>query len=233
MSGRSRGPARRSFLRDNSLSLFFLALFLAALVGHALAGHQLYNQEQQEHGEPTVGFLRFVTSSRFAVEVSENWQSEFLQFTLYILATIWFVQRGSSESKLPGREGLGSDEDTLLGRHARPRAPRWARAGGVRTRLFSHSLTATMAIVFVASWLVQSISGWRDFNQEQAQHGGGEISWGGYLIEADFWDRTLQNWQSEFLAVGTMVIFAVFLRQRGSPESKPVGMAHEETGSED
>jgi hypothetical protein len=219
----------RGFLRDNSLSLAFLVLFLAAVAGQALAGYRLYNEEQRQHGEATVGFLDFVTSSRFAVEVTENWQSEFLQFALYIVATIWLVQRGSSESKPPGKEGAGSDEEERLGRHAGRASPLWARAGGLRTRIYSNSLALLFAALFVASWVAQSISGWRDYNAEQESHGDIIVSWATYLRQPDFWDRTLQNWQSEFLAVGAMAIFAVFLRQRGSPESKPVGAPHSET----
>jgi membrane protein implicated in regulation of membrane protease activity len=220
-------------VRDNSLALFFLAIFLMALLGQAIAGHALYNEEQVAHGEHTISFVSFVSSSRFVVEVAENWQSEFLQFTLYVLATIWLVQRGSSESKEPGHEGLGSDEEQLLGEHARPDSPASARAGGLRTRIYSWSLTTVMAVVFLASWGAQSLAGVNDFNEEQAAHGEQQISWLSYLGSADFWDRTLQNWQSEFLAVGTMAIFAVFLRQRGSPESKPVGMPHHTTTSEE
>jgi hypothetical protein len=225
--------ARRGFLRDNSLSVVFLAMFLAALAGQALFGHRLYNEEQREHDQPTVSLVEFLGSSRFGVEAAENWQSEFLQFALYIVATIWLVQRGSAESKPPGEEGAGTDEQQLLGRHARSESPRWARAGGVRTLVYSNTLAIAFAGLFLASWLAQSLTGWRDFNDDQATHGEPEVSWLGYLGRPDFWDRTFQNWQSEFLAVGTMAIFSVYLRQRGSPESKPVGMPHERTTSTD
>ena len=220
----------RGFVRDNSLSLVFLAIFLAALAGQAVAGWHLYNQDQHEHGEPGISLTRFLTSSRFAAETTENWQSEFLQFTLYIAATIWLIQRGSSESKTPGEEGAGSDEDEHLGAHAGEDAPKWARIGGLRTAVYSNSLVLVFGLIFVASWAAQSVTGWRDFNEEQVAHHEATVSWGGYLTEPDFWDRTLQNWQSEFLAVGTMAIFAVYLRQRGSPESKPVGAPHDATG---
>jgi hypothetical protein len=106
---------RRGFLRSNSLSLVFLAIFLAALAGQAMAGQRLYNEEQRAHGEQTASLGEFLTSSRFAVETTENWQSEFLQFTLYIFGTVWLIQRGSSESKKPGEEGGDSDEDAMLG----------------------------------------------------------------------------------------------------------------------
>ncbi|HTI35549.1 MAG TPA: DUF6766 family protein [Miltoncostaea sp.] len=218
------------FVRGNSLSLVFLVIFLAALAGQAFAGWHLYNDDQHSHHDPGVSLARYLTSSRFAVETTENWQSEFLQFTLYIAATIWLIQRGSSESKEPGEEGAGSDEEQRLGAHATGDSPKWARVGGLRTAIYSNSLVLVFGILFLASWGAQSVSGWRDFNDEQVQHGEGPISWARYLTEPDFWDRTLQNWQSEFLAVGSMAIFAVYLRQRGSPESKPVGAPHDATG---
>ena len=232
MRTRPRGR-RASILRDNGLSLFFLALFLASLAGQAAAGQRLYNEELEAHGDVPVSFARYVTSSRFVVDVSENWQSEFLQFTFYILATIWLLQRGSSESKQPGRQGLGTDEHELLGPHARPDSPPLARSGGMATKLYSSSLTSAMVAIFLASWLAQSLAGQNEYNDEQTAHGEPRVSWVAYLAQPDFWDRTLQNWQSEFLAVGTMAIFAVYLRQRGSPESKPVGMPHHMTTSEE
>jgi hypothetical protein len=220
-------------VRDNSLSLVFLVLFLLALAGQAVAGQRLYNDEQRAHGEAPVSLPAFLTSSRFAVETAENWQSEFLQFTLYVVGTVWLIQRGSSESKPPGEEGGGSDAEQLVGEGARPDSPRWARVGGLRTAIYSNSLLLAFGSIFLASWLAQSVAGWSDYNKDQVTHHQPQVSWGRYLTEPDFWDRSLQNWQSEFLAVGTMAIFAVYLRQRGSPESKPVGAPHEETTSAD
>ena len=222
---------RSGFLRGNSLSLAFLVIFLVALAGQALAGQRLYNEERAADGEGAVSLVHFATSSRFAVETTENWQSEFLQFTLYVLATVWLVQRGSSESKPPGKEGLDSDEEARLGPHASAASPRWARVGGLRTTIYSNSLVLVFAAIFLASWAAQSVAGWRDYNHERIGNGDPTVSWPGYLARPDFWDRSLQNWQSEFLAVGTMAIFAVYLRQRGSPESKPVGAPHDETTS--
>jgi hypothetical protein len=103
--------------------------------------------------------------------------------------------------------------------------------GGLRTRLYENSLLLVMAALFLGSWLAQSLTSWRFYNDEQREHGEATVSWASFLITSDFWEQTLQNWQSEFLAVGTMVIFTVYLRQRGSPESKPVGAPHSETGS--
>jgi len=222
----------RRFLKDNSLSLVFLALFLGALAFESIAGWHAFNADQLEHHQSVLSWSRYVTSSSFAADVLENWQSEYLQFTLFILLTVWLIQRGSPESKEPGKEGTESDADQELGAHADADSPLWARVGGVRTFVYSNSLLILMTTIWVLSWLGQSIAGVADFNQQQAAHGEGAISWAEYLTRADFWNRTLQNWQSEFLAVGSMAIFAVYLRQRGSPESKPVGASHAATGVE-
>ncbi len=222
----------RRFVRENSLGLFFGLLFLGALVGQAIAGHIAYNQDQLAHGEHAVSLGRYVTSSSFANAVAENWQSEYLQFMLFMLATVWLLQRGSPESKELDRPGRESAEDQKLGRHAPPDAPGWARAGDWRTSVYSNSLLIVMSLIFVGSWVAQSVTGWTEFNQTQAEHHESAVSWIGYLGQADFWEATLQNWQSEFLAVGSFAVFAIYLRQRGSPESKPVGEPHDSTGIE-
>jgi hypothetical protein len=222
----------RRAVQDHSLSLFFLAIFLAALVAQGLVGHEAYNQEQLSHGEGTIGLWEYVTSSHFGNAVMENWQSEYLQFTLFMLATVWFIQRGSPESKPPGDEGTESDRRQGIGGWAPPDAPRWARVRGIRTWIFSNSLLIVMVVIFLASWFAQSVTGWTEFNSEQQTHGEQPASWLSYVGSATFWEATLQNWQSEFLAVGSFVVLAIFLRQRGSPESKPVGAPHEATGVE-
>jgi hypothetical protein len=218
--------------RHNGLSLFFFALFLDALVGQSLTGMAEFNSQQIADHLATLSYGQYLTSSDFAVDVAENWQSEYLQFLLYILGTVWLVQRGSPESKELGKSGLESDEDQRVGPRATERSPRWARAGGWRTGLFSWSLALVMGSIFLMSWLVQSVTGWAAYDEIQLQQLQDPISWPAYLMNADFWSRTLQNWQSEFLAVGSMAVLSVYLRQRGSPESKPVGAPHEATGVE-
>ena len=213
-------------LKDHALSLAFAAAFALCLFGQSLAGLAAFNEDQLAHGGATLDWIGFVTSSDFVVDVAENWQSEYLQFFLFILATVWLVQRGSPESKKPGDEGPGSDESQLVEAHARPDSPAWARAGGFRLWVYSNSLLITMGTIFLLSWLVQGLAGTVVYNAEQAEHGQPAVTVGGYLMSADFWNRTLQNWQSELLAVGSMVAFAIFLRQRGSAESKPVGAPH-------
>jgi hypothetical protein len=222
----------RRFLRDNSLSLFFLVLFLAALAGQAIAGHILHNEDAMAHNGESMSFWRYITSSDFGNAVMENWQSEYLQFMLFMLATIWLVQRGSPESKPPGEEGRESDERQRIGDHAQPDSPEWAKPRGVKTFVYSNSLLILMSIIFFGSWFAQSVTGWTEFNAQQADHGEPALSWLGYIGSADFWEATLENWQSEFLAIGSFVAITVFLRQRGSPESKPVGAPHRATGAE-
>jgi hypothetical protein len=220
------------FLRENGLSIFFLVIFLVTLVGQALVGHGLFNQDQLlHHGDP-ISLGRYLTTSEFAADVAENWQSEYLQFTLYILGTVWLLQRGSPESKKLDQGGVESEEEQRIGRHASARSPRWAKVGGLRTAIYSNSLVLVMTALWLGSWFAQSVAGWSAYNADQLDHQAATVDWLGYLGTNDFWDRTLQNWQSEFLAVGSMAILSVYLRQRGSAESKPVGAPHDATGVE-
>ena len=222
----------RRFVRDNGLSLFFLVLFLGALIGQSFVGLANNNEQLVRHGDAAISYGQFVTSSAFLVDVAENWQSEFLQFFLFIFATIWLVQKGSPESKNPGDEGPGSDADQHVGSEALPDSPRWARAGGWRQAVYSNSLLMVMGTIFLLSWFAQSVGGVTVANEENAQHGMPTQTWLDYVVSPEFWNRTLQNWQSEFLAVGAMVAFAIYLRQRGSSESKPVGTPHHTTSVE-
>jgi hypothetical protein len=222
----------RTFFKHNSLSIVFLALFLAALVLQAFAGHADFNEDQLRHDNPTMSLGRYVLSSEFGVAVLENWQSEYLQFTLFIIATVWLLQRGSPESKELHKAGRESDKDQLVGKHARADSPRWAKVADLRRTLYENSLLIVMAAIWLASWFAQSITGVNEYNAERLDHHQLPVSWGDYLGRPDFWEKTLQNWQSEFLAVGSMAILAVYLRQRGSSESKPVGAPHHATGTE-
>ncbi|MFC7497378.1 MULTISPECIES: DUF6766 family protein [unclassified Nocardioides] len=223
----------RTFLRENSLSLFFLVLFLVSLVGQAFAGWKQFNSMQVAEGLGTVPLDRYLLSANFAVDVTENWQSEYLQFLTYLMATVWLLQKGSPESKPLDMAGRETQEEQRIGEHSRSDSPRWARhSGGLRLRLYSSSLLLVMGGIFLASWLMQSIGGWATYNESRLQQLQDPIPWTSYLVNADFWSRTLQNWQSEFLAVGSMAVLAIYLRQRGSSQSKPVGMAHDVTGIE-
>jgi hypothetical protein len=219
-------------LREQSLTLFFGAIFLAALMGQAIAGHAAYNQDQIAHGEPAVSLGHYVTSSPFWNAVMENWQSEYLQFMLFMFATVWLLQRGSPESKELDKPGRESKRDQRLEYASDAESPLWARVGGLRTAIYSNSLLILMTAIFLGSWFAQSVTGWTEFNQQLREHHEPAISWLSYVGSADFWEHTLENWQSEFLAIGSFAAFTIFLRQRGSPESKPVGAHHTATGVE-
>jgi hypothetical protein len=222
----------RRFLRQNSLGLTFGLLFLIVLTGQAFAGHATFNQEQLTEGLPPVSLGRYLSSASFGADVLENWQSEYLQFFLYIFLTVWLLQKGSPESKELDKPGRETDQEQKIGPYATPDSPRWARTRGLRLWLFSNSLGLVMGLIFVLSWLGQSIAGVAAFNEEQLGNLEDPVSWPRYLLEPDFWNRTLQNWQSELLAVASMAILAIYLRQRGSSQSKPVGSAHTTTGVE-
>ncbi|WP_433824630.1 DUF6766 family protein [Actinoplanes sp. CA-015351] len=222
----------KRFLRENALGLVFGGLFVVALIGQAIAGHAAFNQQQLTDGLPIVSFWRYVSSASFGADVAENWQSEYLQFSLYIFLTVWLLQKGSPESKSLDKPGLESDQDQKVGRYADDRSPAWARKRGWRLALYSNSLGIVMGLIFLGSWLAQSVAGRAAFDERQLADLQDPVSWTEYLAEPDFWNRTLQNWQSELLAVASMAIFAIYLRQRGSPQSKPVGTAHEATGVE-
>ena len=222
----------KAWLRENGLTLAFSVILLAALVGQAFTGAASYNEAALDAGLPTLTLGQYVTSSQFAVDVAENWQSEYLQFLLYILLTVWLVQKGSPESKPLDKAGRESDKEQKVGRHADANSPSWAKLGGWRTSLYSRSLGLVMGVVFLGSWTAQLVAGRSAYNAEQLQDLQDPLGWSGYLQAPDFWNRTFQNWQSEFLAVGSMVVFSIYLRERGSPESKPVGSAHTSTGVE-
>ena len=222
----------KTFLRENSLGLVFGILFLIVLAAQAFAGLADYNQQQVTEGLQPVSLGRYLTSASFGTDVAENWQSEYLQFFLYIFLTVWLLQKGSPESKSLDEPGRESDRKQKVGRYADEDSPAWARARGWKLTVYSNSLGLLMGVIFVASWLTQSIAGVAAYNEEQLGNLQDPVSWRQYLMEPDFWNRTLQNWQSELLAVASMAILAIFLRQRGSPQSKPVGTAHAATGVE-
>jgi hypothetical protein len=221
----------RRFVRDHSLSLVTLGVFLLIWMGGQVwAGHRTYNDEQRAHGQPAVSMADYVTRAEFGEATFENWESEFLQMGVYVLLTAWLVQRGSAESRPPGGDPT-LDEDPRDHRDD-PDAPWPVRRGGLALRLYEHSLSIALLTMFLLAFLGHLVTGARAYSAEQAAHGEPGVSAPGYLFRSQFWFESLQNWQSEFLAVGTLVVLSVFLRQRGSPESKPVHAPHHQTGSE-
>jgi hypothetical protein len=222
----------KRFLRENSLGLAFGLLFLIVLIGQSVAGLADFNERQLTENLEPISYLRYVTSASFGVDVAENWQSEYLQFFLYIYLTVWLLQKGSPESKELDEAGRESDEEQKVGEFAEEDSPKWAKVGGLRRTLYSNSLGIVMGVIFLGSWLTQSIAGTAAYDEEQLANLQDPVTWSQYLTEPDFWNRTLQNWQSELLAVASMAILSIYLRQRGSPQSKPVGSPHSATGVE-
>jgi hypothetical protein len=221
----------RRFVRDNSLSIVTVGAFLVIwLGGQAWAGHRTYNEEQRAHGQPAVSMGEYLTRAEFGEATFENWESEFLQMGVYVLLTAWLVQKGSAESK-PHRGDPNLDEDPRDHRDD-PDAPWPVRRGGLVLRIYEHSLSIALLGMFLLAFTGHLVTGARAFNAEQLEHGGTTVSTIGYLFRSQFWFESLQNWQSEFMAVGALVVFSIYLRERGSTESKPVHAPHFQTGAE-
>ncbi len=219
----------RGWLRDHGLTLVMFGLFAVSLVGQGIAGLRSYNQDQREHGEPTAGLAAYLRTGHFVEATFENWESEYLQMGFYVLLTAFLFQRGSAESKGPdGQEPVDEDPRRAAGR---PDAPWAVRQGGAAQALYEHSLTIALLGLFLASFVLHAMGGAREYSREELAHGGQAVSTLAFLRTAQFWFESFQNWQSEFLAVASLVALSVVLRQRGSPESKPVAAPHGETGS--
>ena len=231
MGGECVQNSMRKIFHENGLSIVFIGAFLLIWVGQAAAGFFAYNAEQLEHGQPVVDFLGYVGSSHFLEATMENWESEFLQMFAFIVLTACLFQKGSAESKkLDGPEPV--DRDPRKSRNKKD-APWPVRKGGVTLKLYEYSLSLVFLLLFAASFILHAVGGAKEYNQEQLEHGSNEVvSTLEYMGTPQFWFESLQNWQSEFLAVAAMVVLSIFLRQRGSPESKPVDSPHSETGSE-
>jgi len=220
----------RRFLRENGLSLVLLALFLGFWAGQSIAGHREYNQDQREHGQPAIAYGEYLQSSHFWEATAENWESEFFQMYGYVILTAVLYQKGSAESKKPGEpEKVDRQPRRRKGRDI----PGPVRRGGWVLKLYEHSLSLAFFLFFAISISVHAISGAAVHNQDVAEHGGGErLTVLQYAGTSRFWFESFQNWQSEFLAVLAIVVLSIFLRQRGSPESKPVDAPHWQTGNE-
>jgi hypothetical protein len=221
----------RRFFRNNGLSLVLFGLFFFTfIIGQSIAGYLENNEEQREHNQPTLSYTQYLGSSHFLEATMENWESEFLQMFAYVLLTVFLFQKGSSESKDP-------DEKEEVDRDPRESpdkkdAPWPVRRGGFVLKLYENSLSLAFLVLFLLAFFLHAVGGARVHNQEQMVHGGQQVSTFGYMGTSRFWFESLQNWQSEFLAMGCMVLFSIWLRQKGSPESKPVNAPHDQTGSD-
>jgi hypothetical protein len=223
---RRHGVSR--FVVENSLTLVMLALFLLSFAGQVLTGRAHYNDEQREHRQPTVTIAEYVTTGAFLEATAENWESEFLQMGLFVLLSAFLYQRGSSESKRI-EEPEEVDQDPREARED-PGAPWPVRHGRLALVLYEHSLSIAFLALFALSFALHATSGAGDYSEEQLAHGGEAISTMEYLATSRFWFESFQNWQSEFFAVGVLVLLSIWLRQRGSPQSKPVAAPMDETG---
>jgi hypothetical protein len=227
MSHRRRVPV---FLHNNGLPLACLGLFAVFFVGMVVSGAATYNQEQQEHGsQEQVSLFTYLTTGDFVEATFENWESEFLQMGMYVVLTAFLYQKGSSESK-PVNEPAPQDQDPrdVL---PNPHSPWPVRKGALVLALYEHSLAIAFFVLFFASWALHAVGGAAASNEEQLQHGQAAISVWRYATTSQFWFESMQNWQSEFIAVAAIVGLSIFLRQRGSAESKPVVEPHRYTSA--
>ena len=218
------------FLRNNGLSLVLFGMFfLTFLAGQFFVGHQHYNNEQLEHGQPAANYYEYLMSDHFLEATMENWESEFLQMFFFIVLTVFLYQKGSAESKDPDQEEE-VDRDPRKSRNKKD-APWPVRKGGWILKIYEHSLSLAFMLLFLGSFFLHAVGGAGEHNDDQRMHGRPErVTTLGYMTTSQFWFESLQNWQSEFLAVGSMVVLTVFLREKGSKESKPVDAPHDETG---
>ncbi len=223
----------RKLLRDNGLSLVWFGLFfLAFIFGQTLAGHREYNEDQRQHGGAQVSYAEYLSTPHFVEATMENWESEFLQMFLFVALTAFLYQRGSAESKDPDKEEE-VDRDPRQSKDKKD-APWPVRRGGFVLKIYEYSLSLTLFLLFAVSFVLHAAGGARQYNEEHLEHGGAgqALSTFEYMATSRFWFESFQNWQSEFMSVGMMVVLSIWLRQRGSPESKPVGAPHDATGIE-
>ena len=216
----------RTWVRDNGLLLANLALFAVFLVGMILTGVRVYNAEEVSHDGTPVGVAGYLGTGDFAEATFENWESEFLQMGMYVVLTAKLVTRGSSESK-PVDKPAEQDADPREHRDD-PNAPAPVRRGGISLRIYEHSLSLFFFAFFIASLLLHAVGGAAAYSAEELAHGNHGITWLDYMGTSQFWFESFQNWQSEFLAVAAVVWASIYLRQRGSAESKPVHAPHRE-----
>ena len=216
----------KKFARENSLTLVMTTLFVFALVGQVVTGLSVYNNDQIEHQQPPISIGQYLTSGHFGEAVFENWESEFLQMGLFVLLTVALRQKGSPESKsLDGNDEVDREPDPN-----RPGAPWPLRAGGLAATLYANSLVLALLALFAFSFALHVVTGAAAYSADQVAQGGSAVSPLQYLTTSQLWFESFQNWQSEFMSIGALVVLAIFLRQRGSPESKPVDAADSETG---
>lgn len=212
------------FWGDWGLTTVLILIFLVLWIGQTLTGWAVFNQDQKEHGRPQVSLAAYLVKPHFWEATTENWESEFLQMLGLVWLTVLFRQKGSPESNDPSMPPHAERET----RHRRP--PAAARTGGVRRKLYEHSLSITLAALFLGVLALHVVSGSEEYSNEQRDHGEPAVTPIQFLAEPQMWFESFQNWQSEFLASGLLVILTVYLREKGSSQSKPTDEAQDSIG---
>jgi len=212
------------FLRDNGLSLVLFLVFFLLVGGESLVGWRAANNDRVDHLQPPIPWRQYVRSGQFLEATTENWESEFLEMAAFVYLTSFLTQKGSPESRGPGdQEPQDREPDPN-----RPGAPWPVRRGGWVLKIYCNSLTLAFLILFAISFMLHAAGGAREFSRQQILHGQEPVSLLQFMGSSAFWFQSLQNWQSEFLGIGMMVTLSIFLRQKGSAESKPVDAPHGE-----
>jgi hypothetical protein len=217
----------KRFLKHNSLTIFFLLLFILAIVGQAITGLSQHNQEMAEDGGQQIGMVEYLTTGHFLQATFENWESEFLQMALFVVLSMFLYQKGSSESKDPDK----AEEEVDKEPNPRKKDAPWpVHKGGLALSVYKNSLSYVLFLLFLLSFYVHFAGSREDYNEEQILKGQPAQSMTEYIGNSRFWFESFQNWQSEFLSIVAIVVLSIFLRQKGSPQSKPVDAPHSETG---
>jgi hypothetical protein len=223
----SPGPFRRAW-HNHGLSIALVTLFVVTMVGQIWTGWMVYNDDRQDHGASPVTLVNYLASGHFGEATFENFESEFLQMAFYVVLTVFLYQKGSAESKRP--DVLEPVDLDPVDSPNKADAPWPVRKGGLILRLYANSLSLAFLLLFLVSFAFHARTGLVHYNEERVEHGAAPVTLADFMVSSQFWFESLQNWQSEFLSLTAMVTFTIFLRQRGSPESKPVDAPTWETG---
>jgi hypothetical protein len=224
----SARSALATFVRENGLSIALALLFVASAAAQIGFGLVAHNEERARYGLGALGLATYLTSGHFLEALFENWESEFLQMGIFVVLSVKLRQKGSAESK-PIDEAFEGDEDPRD--HANdPEAPWPVRRGGVVLALYENSLAIAFFLLFFVSFAFHAVGGFFKVNEENLAEGRPPETFWDYAMSSQFWFESFQNWQSEFLSVLAIVVLTIFLRQRGSPQSKPVAAPHHDTG---
>jgi hypothetical protein len=215
------------WMKERGLTLTMLAVFAVTFAAQIVAGHADFNRDLLEHGRRTLTLTKYLRTGHMWEATFENWESEFLQMAAFVVLTALLVQKGSPESRRPGAIELVDADPRRFA--SQPDAPWPVRRGGVVLRLYEYSLGWALGALFILAWIGHAIGGWRAYQAEQQLNGLLPPAFADYLTSARFWFESFQNWQSEFLSIAAMVWLSVYLRYRGSPESKPVHAPHSDS----